>query len=195
MTADLLFVLVHYAALWSAVWDEKFCAQTWSKEDARLPGFGSLTAQWTAQTPLRTDYARRQALIEIDVLTAMALGMTLEQLKTIYRIQFPVLRSYEAETYYDRQGRIVYTANNGLTNVGYGSAQWKKAKSVEPKERGSKEWDGLLAHAPEGYVFERKIEDDTRPFGKVEETIKYYAPFDKCDREKDYERAWQYFER
>ncbi|MCR5833160.1 MAG: N-6 DNA methylase [Selenomonadaceae bacterium] len=185
----------HYAALWSEVWEEKFCAQTWSKEDARLPAesFRSLTAEWTAATPLRTDYARRQALIEIDVLTAMALGMTLDQLKTIYRIQFPVLRSYESETYYDRQGRIVYTANNGLTNVGYRGAQWKKANSVEPKERGSKEWDGLLAHAPEGYVFERKIEDDTRPVGKVEETIKYYAPFDKCDREKDYERAWQYF--
>ena len=36
---------------------------------------------------LRTDYARRQALIEIDVLVARAFGMTLKPLKAIYRLQ------------------------------------------------------------------------------------------------------------
>ena len=45
----------------------------------------------------------------------------------------------------------------------------------------------------EGYVFERIITDDTQPGGTVERTIRYYAPFDRCDREKDYETAWEFF--
>jgi hypothetical protein len=41
---------------------------------------------------------------------------------------------------------------------------------------------------------ERTVEDDTQPGGPVERTIVYEAPFDKCDREEDYERAWAAFE-
>ena len=36
------------------------------------------------------------------------LGLTLEELKTIYRIQFPVLKQNENETFYDMNGRIVF---------------------------------------------------------------------------------------
>ncbi|HHD6410315.1 TPA: hypothetical protein ACNZB1_003352, partial [Vibrio cholerae] len=35
--------------------------------------------------------------------------------------------------------------------------------------------------------------DDTQPGGPVERTIEYIAPFDKCDREQDYETAWAVF--
>ena len=37
--------------------------------------------------------------------------------------------------------------------------------------------------------------DDTMPGGPVERTIKYVAPFDRCDREKDYEEVWVNFEK
>ena len=41
----------------------------------------------------------------------------------------------------------------------------------------------------------RKIIDDTMLGGPRERTIVYEAPFDRCDREKDYEIAWAEFER
>jgi hypothetical protein len=42
---------------------------------------------------------------------------------------------------------------------------------------------------------EHTIIDDTQPGGPRERTIVYHAPFDRCDREKDYEIAWAEFER
>jgi len=170
-----------YAELWEACWKEENLLDSWSKSDPRLapPRFTSLTDQWIWDTPLRTDYERRQALVEIDVLTAMALGMTLEQLKTIYRIQFPVLQSYEADTWYDANGRIVFTNNRSLTGVGFSRPEFENG----------------IKGAPAGQKFYRTITDDTQPGGPVERTIEYVAPFDRCDREEDYEMAWRFFEK
>lgn len=174
----------YYGDLWIQLFDyvtadkEYLC---WSKADPRLSPsrFTGITPDWTWDTPLRTDYERRQALVEIDVLTAMALGMTLEQLKTIYRIQFPVLQQYEDDTWYDANGRIVFTTNRSLTGVGFDRPTWERE----------------IKGAPAGKQFTRTITDDTQPGGPVERTITYTAPFDKCDREKDYETAWAYFSR
>lgn len=186
----------HYANLWKTCFDTSFTHSTWSKSDPRLSPtrFTSLTPEWTWDTPLRTDYERRQALVEIDVLTAMALGMTLQQLKTIYRIQFPVLQSYEADTWYDANGRITFTNNRSLTGVGFTRPEWENAGAVQPIKRGDAPWDGIMKHAPAGYVFARTITDDTMPGGPVQRTIEYAAPFERCDREQDYETAWKFFE-
>ena len=169
---------IFYDDLWRSCWNEDMRDDSWSKTDLRLrpERFASLTPEWTWNTPLRTDYERRQALVEIDVLTSMALGMTLEQLKTIYRIQFPVLQSYEADTWYDRNGRIVFTNNRSLTGVGYSRPEWEQIKN-----------------AISG-TFTRTITDDTQPGGPVERVIEYVAPFDRCNREQDYETAWRFFE-
>lgn len=186
----------YYSDLWKQEYQVSFSAQSWSKSDPRLSParFTSLTPEWTWDTPLRTDYERRQALVEIDVLTAMALGMTLQQLKTIYRIQFPVLQSYEADTWYDANGRITFTNNRSLTGVGFTRPEWENAGAVQPIKRGDAPWDGIMKHAPAGYVFARTITDDTMPGGPVQCTIEYAAPFDRCDREQDYETAWKFFE-
>lgn len=186
----------HYGELWRKCFDKLFCDSCWSKSDPRLVNtrFSSLTSEWTWDTPLRTDYERRQALVEIDVLTAMALGMTLQQLKTIYRIQFPVLQSYEADTWYDANGRITFTNNRSLTGVGFSRPEWENPGAVKPVRRSYAPWDGVMKNAPVGYVFARTIMDDTMPGGPVERTIEYVAPFDRCDREQDYEIAWKFFE-
>lgn len=171
----------YYSDLWQSSFNQDFTKFSWAKNDNRLnpDRFTSLTKEWTWNTPLRTDYERREALIELDVLVAMALGMTLGQLKTIYRIQFPVLQQYEADTWYDANGRITFTNNRSMVGVGFTRAEF---------ENGIKD-------ATAGQVFKRTITDDTQPGGPVERTIEYVAPFDKCDREKDYETAWKFFEK
>ncbi len=185
----------YYADLWRKCFDNSFTTDNWSKCDPRLANsrFSSLTSEWTWNTPLRTDYERRQALVELDVLTAMALGMTLQQLKNIYRIQFSVLQSYEEDTWYDANGRIVFTKNRSLTGVGFSRAEFENVGAVQPTVRGSDAWDGAMKNAPAGYVFARTITDDTQPGGPVARTIEYVAPFDRCDREQDYDTAWKFF--
>ncbi len=169
----------NYDELWQDQYNTDFNKEVWAKIDKRLDNnkFKNLTKEWKWETPLRTYYERRQALIEIDVLTSMALEMTLDQLKTIYNIQFPVLKMYEDDTWYDQNGRIVFTNNRGLTGVGLTRAEWEQVKNYK-----------------EGQTVSQTITDDTMPGGPVERTITYVAPFDKCDREKDYETAWKFFE-
>lgn len=51
---------------------------------------------------------RRQAQLEIDAIVALSLGITADELCTIYRTQFAVLYSYDRNTYfYDANGRLV----------------------------------------------------------------------------------------
>ena len=178
----------HYADLWSECWDEAFRQQRWAKHDPRLPNefFTNLTPTWQRNCALRTDYARRQALVEIDVLVAQALKLTLEELITIYRVQFPVMQQYERDTWYDQNGRIVFTASKGLVGVGFPR---KGSGRGANKTTG---WEDICEMTSD--TVSRTIIDDTLPGGPVERTITYEAPFDRCDRVEDYRVAWEFFD-
>ena len=145
--------------------------------DARLTGYGVLSDKWSANLPLRNDFERRQAMVEIDVLTAMALGMSLEQLIDVYWITFSVMRKYENDTWYDSNGRIVFSAKN------MGDLTYKRP-----------EWERKIKTAANGTVFERTIQSDILPGELSSRVIQYVAPFDCCNREQDYEIAWKFFE-
>jgi hypothetical protein len=99
-----------YADLWRDVYREVFTAERWvgGRPRANRPDLGEVTEQWTASTPLRIAEDRRQALVEIDALVALMLGLTADQLCTIYRTQFSVLYGYDHNSYvYDAKGRLV----------------------------------------------------------------------------------------
>ena len=170
------------SAKYSSLWNNANSTMNdgWSKTDPRLSNssFDALKDDWHYGSPLRSDFERRQALVELDVLVAMELGMTLQQLITIYRIQFPVLQSYENDTWYDANGRIVFTSNRSLTGVG-----------VDRKT-----WEVVVRNLAAGQSYCNTISDDTIPGGPIDRTVEYIAPFDCCDREKDYETAWKFFE-
>ena len=185
-TLTLNCLTTHYADLWADTFSPTFTTDTWSKpNDPRLDPtfFTHLTPTWQRHCALRTDYARRQALVEIDVLAALALGLTLDELITLYRVQFPVMQQYERDTYYDMNGRIVFTNSKGLVGVGL------------PRKGNAKKdiigWEDIQ-HMQTGTV-EITTTDDTLPDGPHERTITYQAPFAKCDRVTDYRIAWNAF--
>lgn len=165
----------HYADLWEECWDDAYCQQQWLGDDPRLDHefWQNLTPEWQRDHALRRDFQRRWALVEIDVLVARELGLTLEELQTIYRIQFPVMRQYEADTWYDQHGRIIFTNSKGLPGVGLPRAEWNEAKNMRS-----------------GIVSTEK-EDNTLPTGPINRTITWEAPFTRCNREDDYRTVWQ----
>ena len=165
----------HYTDLWQECWDEAFRDATWLGVDPRLDAnfWRSLTPEWTRQCALRSDFSRRWALVELDVFAARTLGLTLAELQTIYRIQFPVLRQYEADTWYDQKGRIVFTCSKGLPGVGLDRAEWNEVRNLKS-----------------GTV-KRTVTDNTLPTGPLERELTWYAPFSRCDREVDYATVWR----
>jgi hypothetical protein len=164
----------YYAPLWAEQWQPAYTQQEWSKQDVRLKPFGALTSEWTWDTPLRNWYERRQALVEIDVITAMALGLSLEELVLIYNVQFPVLQQNEDDTWYDQRGNIVFTCSKGLTGVGVDRPVWEQ-----------------IRHLSAGETYKHTITKSELYHGRE---VVYEAPFERCDRVKDYELAWNWFE-
>ena len=197
---------IHYADLWRDACRadlpgtrvaclDAFRADAWTRSDPRLTAdFGALLPDWRREVALRTDYARRQALVEIDVLAAMVLGLTVDELLTIYRVQFPVLCHYERDTWYDAAGRIVFTASKGLPGVGLARTAATGDTPSTLRTAGDDRAQTALGFAhvrgrAEG-VITRCIIDHTLPAGPVERQISYRAPFERCDREQDYRTAW-----
>ena len=108
------------------------------------------------------------------------------------------MRQYEADTWYDAKGRIVFTVSKGLPGIGLprkavkGDTAWtlRRPDGVTRSDT-ALGWEDIR-DARAG-VITRRILDDTLPGGPVERVIEYHAPFDRRDREDDYRKAWTAF--
>ena len=157
-----------YADLWAECFDTSFCTDEWAPCSANslTTRIGEVEPSWTPETPLRRAADRRQALLEVDALVALSLGIKADELATIYRTQFPVLYGYDTRSnYYDANGRLVPSAvlthwrRRGMNDANYAD-------------------DELVAEHPGSGI-----------------AYKYATPFATLDREYDLRLAYAEFER
>lgn len=167
-----------YAELWNKAWDEAFRNDGWLSSDRCLTKWDDHFAEgneWRWGTPLRTQLDRRQALVELDVIVAKALGLSLDDLLLMYRVSFTVLRKYESETFYDQNGRCVFSAKNGESY--FSRKEWEAIRDMKEGE------------------FEKRITETVFSDTPTARTIVYKAPFFSKDREADYREAWEELEK
>lgn len=174
-----------YSLLWEANYSECFKKLSWSKEDHRLRNnYLYLEKTYSKAAIYSTEYERRQALIELDVIVALILNLDFQTLISIYKTYFPITQQYEVDTWYDQEGKIVFTNNSqGLKGIGLDRITWDKITiEVNSMQRTLKDRD----------VYEHII-SKSELYNECK--IVYYPPFDKCDRVQDYKVAWTHFEK
>jgi hypothetical protein len=153
----------HYASLWNAEWPG-VARLDWSSSDHRLSLWPAPSAAWSRTVALRNAFERRWALVEIDALAALQLDLSIDELCTIYRTQFPVLRDYERDTWFDSWGRIAFTSCKGRGTL---------------KRREFEIWQD---HRRRGAPLPRNFD-----------TKNLVPPFDRRDREDDMRQAYDFF--
>lgn len=169
-----------YADLWSELYDPRWPGyESWANEWPHLTTeLHEVTLAWQRDTPLRTEYARRAALVEIDALVAVWLGIDANTLVAMYRARFPIMQDFDRVMWFDANERKIagdrYTYGFDQTKDHWTQFETYLAAAGAPDENGvlpaPADADSLI---PEGYA----------------------APFYKANREREMREAHAYFKK
>ncbi|UUY50376.1 hypothetical protein NRK68_26015 [Streptomyces yangpuensis] len=149
-----------YADLWEDLYDTQWPAyEPWACDWPGLQPLHAVAPVWTRNTPLRTERARRAALVEIDALVAVWLGVSADALVAMYKARFPIMQDFDAVTWFDAKERKIagnrYTYGFGQTKEHYEHflAYLKKERPeppegyTEPFYKANREEEMRTAHA------------------------------------------------
>lgn len=96
-----------YSGLWAELSDASWEREIWAADWTGLPSLNTVSRTWERGTPLRTERARRAALVEIDALVSVWLGMDVDELIAILRSRYPILAGREEQMWFDAAGRRI----------------------------------------------------------------------------------------
>ncbi|HMR95237.1 MAG TPA: hypothetical protein PKE05_06830 [Microthrixaceae bacterium] len=183
-TLRLNCLTADYVPLWEELFDPSWADDAWTAEPdspwgrilARVP-LGDVDPTWSMATPLRRDAERRMALVELDAIAAIMLGLSAEQLCAMYRTQFAVLRKYEYAMAFDAEGRKVCAHHQ---SAGFRQSQLQaQAKDGERDKRWQSVW--------------KLVEAEEDEPGSVDWEGEFTPPFTRPDREAEMTAAYHHF--
>lgn len=104
--------IVNQAPALSLQTDEALAGELYLRLNCLTSAYGGLwrihsCESWNPDVPITMAIDRERAQARIDAAAAYAWGVTADELCMIYRTQFPVMRRYDTEDRYDRNGRRV----------------------------------------------------------------------------------------
>ncbi|MFE9724375.1 hypothetical protein ACFYQ5_12510 [Streptomyces sp. NPDC005794] len=129
-----------YANLWEKLYDSTWRAyEPWALDWSDLQPLHQVSSEWERDTPLRTERARRAALVEIDALVAVWLGVSADALVAMYKSRFPIMQDFDDVTWFDANERKIagnrYTYGFGQTKKHYEDLlAFNKGERTEPPE-------------------------------------------------------------
>jgi hypothetical protein len=110
-----------YALLWNEVFSDSWQSINWAIDWTGLRPLGDVGDVWGRLTPLRLERERRAALVELDALVAVWLGISADELVAVYKVKYPIMVDYESKMWFDADGRKIAGNHNS-----YGFGQTKE---------------------------------------------------------------------
>ncbi|MEU1691785.1 hypothetical protein ABZ590_09545 [Streptomyces hirsutus] len=129
-----------YAELWAELYEPTWPGyEPWAVEWPDMQPLHEVGPTWERATPLRSERARRAALVEIDALAAVWLGVSADALAAMYKSRFSIMQEFDAVTWFDVNERKIagvrHTYGFGQTKEHYEHfLAFQKKERHEPPE-------------------------------------------------------------